>query len=97
MFTVKKNENGDVLAIHLQGILSSEHIEDLDQFANSLDFSSVKRIKFMLPELQLITSVGVRSLIQFFRESKKHDVDFWLVGARQQILDVLEVVVQSFP
>ena len=92
MVNFKLSDDQTLATIHLKGILSSDSVQEFDNLVSELNMQKLERIKVYMDELQLITSVGIRSLIHIYRESENNNVDFWLVSPRKQILEVLEVV-----
>ena len=92
MFQLKTKTSDGLYRIIVEGVLSSDDVEELDHIINSLNYKDLNKIYFDGSNLQLITSVGVRSLVQLYTKSKENEVKLWFIGLTQQVKDVLEVV-----
>ena len=84
---LEASEHGTKIA--LGGTLDKEAIPILEKEIRDAQKASTKCYVFLLQDLKYISSEGMRSLI-FMKQKLGSDIKFYLVGANEQIKDVLK-------
>ena len=75
--------------IALGGSLDKESIPILEKEIKEAQKASTKCFVFLLQDLKIVSNEGMRSLV-FFKQKLGSDVNFYFVGANEQIKDMLE-------
>lgn len=85
---IKKEKNGDSLTIKLCGRLDYTNAEKLDaEFEN---LSGVKNLVIDLKELELISSSGLRSILNA-AETMENQGEMKIINARPEIKEIFEI------
>ncbi len=79
-----------IAKITMAGQLDASMAPVFQKEVEHAEAQKVKRLVLLMSELEYISSAGLRALV-FTKQKMGRDVDIYVIGAQQQVLDTLQM------
>ena len=88
---IEVNKVSDSINVLLSGRLDSQSYLELESKMDEIFKESISSIVFDFSSLQYISSAGLRVILLFVKQTKTKNIDFKIINASEEIIDVFKL------
>lgn len=88
---IEVNKVSDSINVLLSGRLDSQSYLELESKMDGIFKESISSIVFDFSSLQYISSAGLRVILLFVKQTKTKNIDFKIINASEEIIDVFKL------
>lgn len=88
---IEVNKVSDSINVLLSGRLDSQSYLKLESKMDEIFKESISSIVFDFSSLQYISSAGLRVILLFVKQTKTKNIDFKIINASEEIIDVFKL------
>lgn len=88
---IEVNKVSDSINVLLSGRLDSQSYLELESKMDEIFKENISSIVFDFSSLQYISSAGLRVILLFVKQTKTKNIDFKIINASEEIIDVFKL------